>query len=54
MCSGSDLIVYEEKEFKEKNKISFEFSCHDLTFNNDWIMVGLGNGRVGVLEKTNY
>ena len=54
MWSESDLFVYEQLEIKEKNKITFEFNCNDLTFYNDWIVVGLNKGKVVVLEKTNY
>ena len=54
MLSESKLLVYDEKEFKEKKKIYFESNCNDFTFYNDWIVVGLENGKVVVLEKTNY
>ena len=54
MCSGKTLFVYDERGFEEKKRITFESNCYDLTFYNDWILVGLSNGNVVVLDKTNY
>ena len=54
MCSGETLFVYDEIGFEEKNRITLDSTCYDLTFYNDWILVGLDNGNVVVLDKTNY
>ena len=54
MCSGETLFVYDEIGFEEKKRISFDSDFYDLTFYNDWILVGQDKGNIVVLDKTNY